>query len=1499
MHSDSNPSYPHPSSSSSSSSSSFSAKTSDPDLLQDPKDPQDPKDDAADITTASPPFDTSLPPTAPCLSFTTATGVTATTPHKRGREPSSMTDPSEAARYTPPREMFRQSTAVIDSDDLVSLPSEDSLIESELDIHIENASYIKQQLGQSMPNGYPVDSELDNLGHQLSIHSPEKSVLASMDQEQEFFGQNSPRPGSGVDMTRSSSECEGDNQDEEQQEQEQGIETQPPFDQQNNIILNLSRTRLEEGAPWYLVNNAWYARFRRYCTKMARGQEVDHPGSIDNSILFLGDGLRADIQNSVTLLPQEAWDLLVSWYGTSTAPILRRVINTASAEAPNLIIDFYPPVFALYKVVEAGSANGMMFSMNEPETLEVPRSTKFGDLRSALISRMEATGPGPARLWAVPAHTSPIFDGNTIEADAIIPSGATCLDGVDDEAAIAEIPELNNCKALVVEMAADGLYPVPYTAPASEPIVSFALPRNLHSPRANALAATAQGQAANGLCGLSNLGNTCFMNSALQCLSNTPDLTRYVLAGAWRDELNLDNPLGMGGEVARAYANVIDKLWNGNSKVFSPREFKMTIGRFAPSFTGYHQHDSQELLAFLLDGLHEDLNRIIKKPYTEVPDSNGRPDDEVANDCWQIHKARNDSIIVDLFQGQYKSTLVCPECDKVSVTFDPFMYLSLPLPINKMWIGTITYVPYDPRKPLVDIRLQLPKGSTMRQLKEKIADIMGTQANHLFAAEVFSHRFYKSHDNADAVDELGEGDKNFVYELPVPDFTNAPEHVVFPVFSMMEPTATYGRPAACGHPMMVCVTKEEAKNPDAVYRAIVRQATRYTTMNLYEDDFAGEGPDQQELSDCTNDGEENMDVRMFSSADDANERLPKSGLFQLFVYSPPLTLPSRYHHRSLSRATPYAPVSTPSLSEMVDMYQRVIPKELNMAEELEPFMAYPSNGSLMRGDDELEVQHNNGAFSRPDSPSSPSDSSESGQPPVPPQDEDELSEDDDLATFRQPTGLAVKLSKAEKPRPERVQESEPAVRPGEMVYCVWDRSMESAISTPERRYRSYRSMDEDESQEPGVKVLWDERGPIVVDPALAEELSKAKKGRKIITLEDCLTEYTKEEELGEEDLWYCPNCKKHQQATKKLDIWRLPDILVVHLKRFSHTRAWRDKIDAMVDFPINGLDLSGKALKEEDGDENVYDLFGVSNHMGGLGGGHYTAYAKNEKLGRWFNFDDSHVSPVGDEESIKSSSAYLLFYRRRNAVVREYEQRPAEALASTDTDTVGSYMMSMSAPSLRDRKDDEEEYGWGTPSTGPFRDMAAVHEMESDMDELPPYSAMIGPSGLASPTSSFSGRQAFISDPMQGEARLLDEDDAEVEDSAATEILSGYEGSHDTTGHSPDLSTCASDGSNPGTANVSPGYSPAGLASPISSYPPKHLPVDTQPVLSIISQEGGRIDDNQEMEEADNEYPYGSVGTGAGIPTPMTEAGDEAEGEEGERDGVNMVAGWQHAASSS
>ena len=95
---------------------------------------------------------------------------------------------------------------------------------------------------------------------------------------------------------------------------------------------------------------------------------------------------------------------------------------------------------------------------------------------------------------------------------------------------------------------------------------------------------------------------------------------------------------------------------------------KRSICSYAPQFGGTKQHDSQLFLNFLLDGLHEDLNRVIKKPYVENPDWEGGGERELlalANKTWEGYMSRNDSVIVDLFQGQYKSTLICPECDKV------------------------------------------------------------------------------------------------------------------------------------------------------------------------------------------------------------------------------------------------------------------------------------------------------------------------------------------------------------------------------------------------------------------------------------------------------------------------------------------------------------------------------------------------------------------------------------------------------------------------------------------------------------------------------------------------------------------------------------------------------------------------------------------------------------------------------------------------------------------
>jgi hypothetical protein len=159
-----------------------------------------------------------------------------------------------------------------------------------------------------------------------------------------------------------------------------------------------------------------------------------------------------------------------------------------------------------------------------------------------------------------------------------------------------------------------------------------------------------------GVIGLRNLGNTCFLNSSLQCLSATIPLTDYFLGYNYISEINRNNFLGTGGKLATAYAELMKKMWLGRKSVAEPSDFKEQIGTFAPQFNGFHQHDSHELLAFLLDGIHEDLNRVKKRPYIDDRDCDGRQDEDDAIDSWKNYLRRNRSLVVDLFQGQLKNT---------------------------------------------------------------------------------------------------------------------------------------------------------------------------------------------------------------------------------------------------------------------------------------------------------------------------------------------------------------------------------------------------------------------------------------------------------------------------------------------------------------------------------------------------------------------------------------------------------------------------------------------------------------------------------------------------------------------------------------------------------------------------------------------------------------------------------------------------------------------------
>jgi len=197
-------------------------------------------------------------------------------------------------------------------------------------------------------------------------------------------------------------------------------------------------------------------------------------------------------------------------------------------------------------------------------------------------------------------------------------------------------------------------------------------------------------KAGGGRVGLRNLGNTCFLNSSVQCLSNTIPLADYCLGYDYRKEINRGNLLGTQGQLVTAYTELMKRVWLGNDSSLDPSDFYSCLVRFAPQFGGGDQHDSQEVLTFLLDGIHEDLNRVKQRPYLQDKDCDGSNDEGDAVLAWQNYLLRNRSIVVDLFQGQLRNTMTCrnkhkkrPDgtagCGHCNIKFEPFMYLSLPI----------------------------------------------------------------------------------------------------------------------------------------------------------------------------------------------------------------------------------------------------------------------------------------------------------------------------------------------------------------------------------------------------------------------------------------------------------------------------------------------------------------------------------------------------------------------------------------------------------------------------------------------------------------------------------------------------------------------------------------------------------------------------------------------------------------------------------------------------
>ncbi|CAA0843231.1 Ubiquitin carboxyl-terminal hydrolase 9 [Striga hermonthica] len=882
-------------------------------------------------------------------------------------------------------------------------------------------------------------------------------------------------------------------------------------EEERRIVQELTakaESNLREGNLYFVVSSRWFRRWQRYTGQTEGAYPFedhsiisqpltleDRPGVIDNSDIIASGRENEDDDPQLlrtveegrdyVLVPQEVWEKLLKWY--KGGPALPRKMISVGDQPKQFVVEVFPLSLRLIDSRDQGEV-----------IIRLSKKASLHDLY-VKVCRLKGLQTDKAHIWdyfnkkkqTILISSSQTLQDSNLEMDQNIllevPGDDSGMDSTGNGLAMVPVEPMRSSFSIAGGPTMSNGNSTGHSSSLYQRSTSSSTCGGMENGY-NDVNPVMRGD--KGLAGLQNLGNTCFMNSAVQCLVHTPNLVDYFLQD-YTDEINKQNPLGMHGELALAFGELLRKLWSSGRTPVAPRVFKGKLSRFAPQFSGYNQHDSQELLAFLLDGLHEDLNRVKQKPYIEAKDFDGRPDEEVADEFWRYHKARNDSIIVDICQGQYKSTLVCPKCNKISITFDPFMYLSLPLPSTATRSMTVTVFYADGRSLPMPFTVTVLKQGCCKDLNEAlgIACCLGSD-EYLLLAEVYEHQIYRYLENpSEALATIKDEEHIVAYRLPKSD----------------------------------------------------TDLTRLEICHRYQE----------------------TERKMFLTPLVTSLEDPQSGAdIDIAV------------NRMLS------PLKRKSFLASTTIHIKGENGSTNSAMEDEMKISGTQLESELQSIDEME-----------------------------------------------PKGMST-------------------------------RELSFRLSITDAKGFGCRSLVKDSPIKPGriVKVIldWTEKEHELYDSSYLKDLPEvhkpgilAKKTKQeAISLFSCLDAFLKEEPLGPDDMWYCPRCKEHRQASKKLDLWRLPDILVFHLKRFSYSRWLKNKLDTFVNFPIHNLDLS-KYVKSGGMEEgsHLYELYAISNHYGGLGGGHYSAYCKLVDENRWYHFDDAHVSPVNESE-IKTSAAYVLFYRR-------------------------------------------------------------------------------------------------------------------------------------------------------------------------------------------------------------------------------------------------------------
>ncbi|KAG8531416.1 uncharacterized protein KY384_003045 [Bacidia gigantensis] len=1254
----------------------------------------------------------------------------------------------------------------------------------------------------------------------------------------------------------------------------------PSIDDQITKVLALAQGNwLEEGVKAYLVASNWLERVlsrgKGEAKNHSKGAQEGPIGPVDNSSIWLDTDAAAKyedekgeefiflkpqvtLRDDFELLPQEAWDLIIKWYGKAEgSPIITRYCHNTSTNEyqDNLQFELLPPIFTVLKLPdttqglspkdlkEKGATPVKLLASRHDRYVDfLKRAKKEANIDMATKVRVwrimgglgdsqqdgmltpaqsRSTSPAPGFVPTVDPGDKLVIDLNTF-SQLQLGSHREVIDAKDEThnpnyngKSTLDLIGLRQPEVIVLEEMIGGPCGGEWisdasTAKAQQNGIAISVTKAGSTTVKDSLkpsAASSRGVSPapagmmtrgrqnmigkiRGTTGLGNQGNTCYMNSALQCVRSVQELTLYFLEDNYKPELNPSNPLSHNGDVAKTYAKLLHEMYDPKqNSSFTPRNFKNVIGKYGPSFSGYQQQDSQEFLLFLLDGLQEDLNRIHKKPYIEKPDStdemvnNPAALREMADKCWEIYKKRNDSVITDLFAGMYKSTLVCPVCDKVSIIFDPFNNLTLQLPIQNIWSKNIWFFPL--RAAPFQVAVDIDKNAPWSALADYFAQKLDLDPRRLMMAEVWQNKFYKIFESKKSINEDNPSESDHIGCFELEDTpTNWPatkkqkksvyypqdEEIVpegdSPLADRMLVTLFNRRPKNShsrfssreffGAPSLMIITREEARDYDAILKKCLSRVETLTTRDFLREEEAGDSvtDDSDTIvlnADDSSDGKvqteslESEDGMVdISTKDDHTDpppnfqRKPVANMLRPRSFITP-GVRNLFEARTFSPGSEMVPLGFQTfmsdddkkLPSLASRASAATPDELQEDTRASQF---PAKDAYKRHMDRLGQD-------------TPPSSDEDGDLPPPAQPLTATLDDDDddeglpdveqiiqkpviqRTAARNNTPANRRLvkntyakrdkRKGRTPNPvgfdgaseELPDSSQPLLRLGECIVLDWTEEGYDAL------FGGMVAMDEDGPAR-GLPT-WDDL-PVHPDPELEEKRKLRAQRRKTgFSLGDCLDEFGKPEILSENDAWFCPRCKEHRRASKTFELWKAPDVLVIHLKRFSTQGRLNNKLDVFVDFPLEGLDLSSRLATPTDDDKPpIYELFAVDNHYGGLGGGHYTAYAKNFIDKRWYEYNDSFVTPRKDEGVI-TPAAYLLFYHEFSRAFPKPEVGGRQASRRLLRNGLSSALPGVEAA--------HQAGGGGPVSVDPTAMVLTKtdgDDEEDEEEELPPYSAV-------------------------------------------------------------------------------------------------------------------------------------------------------------------------------